>query len=87
MLDRRRCAGPIAGFGYPCNELKLLLARALDQPFGDIALVGTGFSKQPATQERNGFAIIYIAWRHFHAQQFAAMVDGDMQLEAVEPSG
>ncbi len=36
---------------------------------------------------RNWFAVIDIAGRDFHVQQFAAMIDHDRQFEAEEPPG
>ena len=57
-----------------------MLAHALDQPLRDIALVGIDPAKQVAAQLRDRLAVIDIARRDFHAQQFAPVIDGDMQF-------
>ncbi len=45
-----------------------------------------GLAKEPTDQARNGTAVVGVARSAAEGEQFAAVVDDQMQLEAVEPA-
>lgn len=64
-----------------------MLAQERRQPLGDVALIGVELAEQARAEIGNGLAVIDIAGRQFGLEQFAAMVDHQVQFEAVEPAG
>ena len=57
------------------------------QGLGQIAFVGEDFPEEAFDQARDGFAIIDVAGRERQIQQFAAVIEQQMQFEAKEPAG
>ena len=63
------------------------LQQELKERLGDVALVAKQFAKQVFNQCWYRFAIIDVAWRERHTQQFTSIVDDQVQLETEEPAG
>lgn len=75
-----------------------ILAQLGDQPqsmlheerFGqglrDVAFVGEELAKEATDEAGQRGAVVGVAWRETKGQQFAAIVDHQMQFEAVEPA-
>ena len=60
--------------------------QVLKQRLGDVALIGEHFAEQLPDQLRHRFAVIDIAWREREVEQFAALIENQMQFEAKEPA-
>ena len=61
--------------------------QELKERLGDVALVAKQFTEQVFNQFWDRFAIIDVAWRERHIEQFTSIVDNQMQLETEEPAG
>ena len=69
------------------NQLKgALLSQAFGQLVGDVASVSDQLAKEGLHQPGPGFSIINVAGGERHVEQWASMVDDQMELEAKKPS-
>ena len=69
------------------NQLKIKhLAQRLSKGLRDVTLVSEELAKQLLSQVRHRFAIIDVARGDAKTQDFAPVVDYQMQLEAKEPA-
>ena len=55
--------------------------------FGQVALVGKQFAKELASHFWHGLAIIHVAGCEHHVEQFALIIENQVQFEAKEPAG
>ena len=60
--------------------------QLLHQGLGDIAPIAKQFAPQALGQERHWLPVIHIAWGEVTGQQFALIVDNQVQLEAIKPA-
>ncbi len=66
-----------------------LQARFFEQQlkrFADVAFVAEELAPQPPGEFRDGFAVIRVSGRDKAREQFAAIGNDDVQLEAVKPA-
>lgn len=56
------------------------------QWLGDVALVADELAEQPPDEARDRLAVVHVTGRQAEGEQFAALVDDQMELEAVEPA-
>src|SRR6185312_4428361 len=69
------------------DELHALFEEeVLGQRLRDVALVAEEFAEEALDQARHGLAIIHVAWGQTEGEEFPAVVDHQVQLEAVEPA-
>jgi hypothetical protein len=66
--------------------LHALLPELLKERLREIAPITKEFSKQRAYQLWQGIAIINVARRYFHSQQFPLVIDDQMQFETIKPT-
>ena len=70
------------------NQLKVKhLAQGLSQGLRDVTLVPEELAKQLLSQVRHRFAVIYIAGCEAETQDFALIIDHQVQFEAKKPAG
>src|SRR5262245_44972609 len=100
LIDNRLDERPLAQ-QEPIGEFEELLAHilaqfgdepqslpeeeALSERRGDVALVAKEASKESTDEAWNGLAIVGIARSEAQCQQLAAIVDHQMEFEAIEP--
>ena len=60
--------------------------QSAPQRFGEIAFVAKELAKQLLDQPHNRFAVIHIAGRETESQDFAPLIDYQMQFEAKKPA-
>ena len=60
--------------------------QLLGERLGDIAAIPKQLAEEAAHQTGNRAAVIDVAWRQTEGQQFATVVDDEVELEAVEPA-
>ena len=70
------------------DQLKIKhLAQGLSQGLRDVTLVPEELAKQVLSQVWYRFAVIDIARREAEAQDFALIIDHQVQFEAIKPAG
>jgi hypothetical protein len=65
--------------------MKTLLKEQFGQGSREVSAVADELATQPLDHLRNRGAIIDIAWRQAAREQFALVIDGQVQFEAKEP--
>lgn len=73
-------------FTQPGNELESLFKEQLRERSRDVATIPEQLAVQLFDQARNWSAIIGVAWRQATRQQFASVIDRQMQFETKEPA-
>lgn len=68
------------------DQLDTLFVEQLEQYLRDVAPIPENFAEGPLTQSLNRLAIIHVAGRDDHAEQFASVIDDQMNFEAIEPT-
>jgi len=68
------------------DELQALFPQLVEQRLGDIAFVAEHFPGEAVDHVGHGFAIVDVAGGEFDGEQFAPVVNDQMQLEAEEPA-
>jgi len=58
----------------------------LGERLGEVALVARGFAKEPPHQAGHRPTVVHVARSQAHGQEVAAVVDDQMELEAIEPA-
>ncbi len=66
--------------------MQALLPQLVEQRLGNIAFVAEHFAGEPVGHVGDRFAIVDVAGGEFDGEQFAPVVDDQMQLEAEEPA-
>ena len=68
------------------NEFQATLEEGEKELVRQIALVGEELTKQGLGKARDGLAVIDIPWREVKGQDFAAVIDNEVQFETIEPT-
>lgn len=61
--------------------------QVLTQWLREIAFVSENLAEQLFDQMWNGFSIVHITWREQDIEQFAAIIEDQVEFEAEEPTG
>jgi hypothetical protein len=67
------------------DELHAFVIQRLEERLRDVALITEELAEQPLDQLRHGSPIVRVARRQPHREQFAAVIDNQVELEAEEP--
>lgn|SRR5579875_1288 len=73
-------------FAQPGHQMQPLFKEQLRQGKGNVATIPKQLAAQPFHQSWNRRAIIDVAWRQTTSQQFASIIDGQVQFKPKEPS-
>lgn len=73
-------------FTQPCDELETVFKKESGQGSRDVASISNQLASQMLDHLWDRLAIIHVAWGQTTGQQVAAVVDGQMQFEAVKPA-
>ena len=72
----------------PNDELKVEIAQEFFKKWlRNVASVTNQFAQQAANQFRNWLSVIHISGCEHHIQDFATIIDNQMQFEAEKPTG
>ena len=74
------------GPAYAGDEMQPLAPQSGEKFFADIALIGKQLAAQATQHFLEGLSVIDITSRDLDGDDFAFVVDDNMQLEAKEPS-
>ena len=69
------------------DQHQVMVSQQLfEQGLRQIAAIPEQFAKQSLDEDGYGNPVVDIAWGEVNAQQFAAIIDDQVQFEAVEPA-
>jgi len=68
------------------DEFNAMFKELLEELLRDIAFVAKEFTEQVTHETRHRLAVIDIAGREMKGQEFAAIIDDQVQFEAIEPA-
>src|SRR5215204_7596997 len=68
------------------EELHSLVPKLREEGLGDVATIANEFAEQPAGKFRDGLAVIDVAGSEHDSQQFPAVANHQVDLEAIEPA-
>ena len=84
FIQEREHAGVHLFFEFG-EELHSLVPKLREQGLGDVAAIANEFAEQTAGKFRDGLAVIDIAGSKHDGQQCPAVVNDQMDFDAIEP--